>query len=227
MNNFDIFLIYYHGEEFVEEQVESIKREMINGDHLFILNDSPTPNSINMLNTLTASDVTILTNKENLGFNKNVMQCRYHGRNTYIVFSDQDDIWLPGRLGRIRDQSFDICAVGYDFLVNGERISRKNSKNMTVFNTFFLPVFPGCTLCVSRHFLNSLKFGNRTIKSIYDQYLLCKAVLWGYKSSVVPEALILYRRHENTQTDSYGRIPNGIVAALSRRLVLVYDLIVR
>ncbi len=88
----------YNGEQFIEKQVLSILSQLSKIDELIIVDDCSSDNTINILKDINDSRIKIHKNHENMGHVLSFCKSVSFAKNKYIFLSDQDDIWIDGRV---------------------------------------------------------------------------------------------------------------------------------
>lgn len=85
----------YNGEEYIEEQVESIISQTYKNLEIIICDDHSSDRTLEILRKLKKRDkrITLIENNQNLGFKKNFEKAISFCKGDYIALSDQDDIW--------------------------------------------------------------------------------------------------------------------------------------
>lgn len=98
-----VMMATYNGAEHLREQIESILSQEDVAVTLRICDDRSDDETASILNDYSHSDsrVVATVNQERLGVARNFMQMVYSVNPNdfdYYAFSDQDDVWLPGKL---------------------------------------------------------------------------------------------------------------------------------
>ncbi len=86
----------YNGEKYLEAQLNSILPQLKEGDELIISDDGSSDGTMSILSALPSDNVRIFQNS----FRNPVLNFEFALRMStkpVICFSDQDDIWLPGK----------------------------------------------------------------------------------------------------------------------------------
>ena len=98
--NISIAMAVYNGEQFLQEQVDSILRQTISNFELVICDDNSTDGSWAILQQYANSDsrIRLFRNEHNLGFIKNFEGAILLCKGNYIALSDQDDVWTENHL---------------------------------------------------------------------------------------------------------------------------------
>lgn len=97
----DILMATYNGENFIREQVDSIMRQTWKNWRLIIRDDGSHDGTVNLIRELGAGDGRVIfvdDDRGNLGYNNNFLRLLSISQANYIMFCDQDDIWLPTKI---------------------------------------------------------------------------------------------------------------------------------
>ena len=95
-----IALCAYNGEKYISQQLDSILRQTHRNLEIIIVDDCSTDNTFNIVKRYSVLDSRIkcFRNEVNIGFNKNFEKAIKLTTGDFIAISDQDDIWLPGKV---------------------------------------------------------------------------------------------------------------------------------
>lgn len=221
----------YNGEDFLEEQLNSIIQNLEENDELIISDDGSTDRTLDILNKYAKSDkrIKLLTGPQK-GFIKNFENALKYCTKEYIFLSDQDDIWISNKRNVIISYflSKKPIAIIHDALVvdkNGEQIINswykyRNTKK-GIINNVIKNRFLGCCMAFDRKLLKqALPIPNI---SMHDWWLGLCAQKYG-KIEIIEEKLIKYRRHDKNVSNL---IHDSIIKMISNRLKLVYHLIIK
>ena len=163
-----VALSTYNGERYLEEQVDSILAQDVSDLRLFVRDDGSTDGTVALLRRLERrEDITLLIGK-NVGYTRSFLHIvRSIPRSfDYISFSDQDDIWLPGKLSRavsvLRQQDESIpqlyCAE-YEYCdvdLRPKGRSRLNRTGVTFSKMLYENVTSGNTQVMNRRLADAI-----------------------------------------------------------------------
>lgn len=97
-----ILMATYNGEKYIAEQIESIINQTFTNWELIVRDDGSTDSTINILENFQNQDSRIRIIRDEVG---NLGQCLNFNElmkgvkpNSYVMFSDQDDVWLPTKI---------------------------------------------------------------------------------------------------------------------------------
>ncbi len=94
-----VALAAYKGEKYIVEQVESILSQLGEGDELIISDDYPEGKTREALSAIINSDPRVkYIHGKGQGLIKNFENALNSAKGDYIFLSDQDDVWLDGKV---------------------------------------------------------------------------------------------------------------------------------
>jgi len=108
-----IVMCVYNGEDYLEEQIDSILNQTHSNFELLILDDRSTDDSKDIIQRFLRKDSRIryYENDTNLGFNKNFEKGFSLSTGDLIAVSDQDDIWNENKIEKL------VCNIGDHLLI--------------------------------------------------------------------------------------------------------------
>jgi glycosyltransferase involved in cell wall biosynthesis len=102
MNQIDILLATYNGEKYLSEQIESILNQTHEEWILRIRDDGSTDKTVEIISTYTSKypdKIALIKDSEkNLGATLNFSRLMEKSDAEYIMFCDQDDIWMNNKI---------------------------------------------------------------------------------------------------------------------------------
>jgi glycosyltransferase involved in cell wall biosynthesis len=94
-----VVLCCYNGAKHLAEQVESILNQTYKNIELIIADDASTDNTAEIARRFESHhNVKVIVREKNLGLSANFYDAAMKSKGDFIAFSDQDDIWLPGKI---------------------------------------------------------------------------------------------------------------------------------
>ena len=102
--NISVAMATFNGEKYIQEQLDSIRQQTLCPYELVVCDDGSTDGTIDMIKEFSRTvpfSVRLYLNNNNLGFADNFLKCAALCKGDWIAFSDQDDVWLPGKLEKI------------------------------------------------------------------------------------------------------------------------------
>ncbi|MDA8920547.1 glycosyltransferase [Porticoccaceae bacterium] len=170
-----VLLASYNGERFIAEQISSILDQLLSEDQLIISDDGSTDRTREIVSSFNDARMTILEGPRE-GINANFINAYEHASGDAVLFSDQDDIWLPGRAQLYRDR-----LVLYDFVICDAEIIDEQGQML------------------DRSYFQK----NRTPKTFFGNSLRCRTLgcCIGFRREVIGEQLNIYRDYDTLPFD--------------------------
>lgn len=112
-----IVMCTYNGELYIREQLDSIVSQTYPVYELIIQDDHSTDNTVKVIEEYADKYpyIHVYRNTRNLGFNRNFKKAILRATGEFIAISDQDDIWMPGKIAEQVKAigEHDICFSSY------------------------------------------------------------------------------------------------------------------
>lgn len=215
----------YNGEEYLQEQINSILNQDYNEWDLYIRDDGSSDNTVNIIlnNTLDTRIHYINDSTKHRGVRDSFLYLLNLIEADYYMFCDQDDFWLPDKISKELNAIIEIentegnsvpVIVGCDLQIVDKRLTTIHQsmwkQNHTldlisdITNSILIaPIFPGCSMLFNRSAREiGLKIKPHK-KTIHDNHLALSVITNDGHIIAVKEPLILYRQHENNVIGSY------------------------
>lgn len=224
MNNpvIAVVMTTYNGERFLAQQIESLLSQTLKPDTIIICDDRSSDNTIEILEQFKKSHgIRYFVNEERLGVVGNFKKAVALASSAdYIALCDQDDIWLPEKLEKsilelsLIDDGITPAMIYSDLIVIDQQNNILNpsltnemgtDKYQHCLTTLLFGNFTlGCTILMNRQM--SKLFADIPINPVFnhDAWITLIAFSFG-KVSCLPEAGILYRKHENNVTFAHHK----------------------
>lgn len=200
-----VCLATYNGGRFIRAQLESILTQLGPDDELIVSDDSSTDETVGMVCSYNDPRIRVLTGNGFRSPVRNFEHALSHAAGDILVLSDQDDIWLPGRLdlvherldaqtGKVRLIMMDGEIIDADGNSLGKSIFCNNRVGHGVLKNIYENTYTGCCLAFTRPLLRlALPFPQGL--PMHDMWLGILAEIFG-RSEFVPVKTICYRRHD-------------------------------
>ncbi|MBQ7154069.1 MAG: glycosyltransferase family 2 protein [Synergistaceae bacterium] len=226
MPEVDILMAAYNGEKYIAEQIESILAQTFQDFRLLIRDDGSTDNTPAIIEKYAAKypgKIEVVHDDVDChSAVKNFFQLLTYARADYVMFSDQDDVWLPYKVQISLDymKEAERKNPGEPVLVfTGLHVVDAKLKSMdrfmalglmraryTTVELLLANCVSGCTEMANRKLYEALGSYSPQIM-IHDYWMALYAYACGVICNV-PMALILYRQHSNNLIGA-GKPING------------------
>ena len=213
----------YNGQHYLEEQLSSILDQLTEDDEIVVVDDHSRDATGEVVDSMADPRIRLVHNEQNLGYVRTFERALTLARGEYLLLSDQDDVWLPGRVQDMVVALQESQVVASNFSVFGGtpnrfhqiRLRAADSRRYAA-NLFFLWVgirpYYGCTMGIRRSALDvALPFPG-FLTETHDQWLaMCGNVMHSMRH--LERDTVSRRLHDSNTTPKRMRSLRKIVAA--------------
>lgn len=221
----------FNGSKYLREQVDSILSQFQTGDELVVSDDGSTDNTCQILRGYGAR-IRLVGEKQVGGVVSNFSRALSHARGDLIFLSDQDDVWMPGRLAAMRLALARCELVLTNALVVDEQLRptgatlfeqvRPNSSFWS--NLLGRNSFVGCCIGFRRSLLlRAMPFP--TITPWHDWLLGLLACLHG-QVRLIDTPFLLFRRHQQNASSTGKASTFSVSQKIKLRCRIIYALLI-
>lgn len=204
-----VALAYYDGAEYIKEQITSILSQLGPQDEVILSVDRALDGSEDMLKEWEEKDQRIFVTKgPGEGVVKNFEHAILMCSGDLIFLSDQDDVWLPDKVEKVK-RAFhqkEVMAVLHDAKIVDEDLKEiepsffaLRGSSTGFFKNLWKNSYVGCCMAFRKEMVEEiLPFPGNIY--MHDYWIGATAECMG-KVVLLPEPLLLYRRHGNNVTE--------------------------
>lgn len=222
----------YNGEAFIRKQLDSILTQLQQGDELIISDDGSTDSTREIVREYSSSYPCIrLVDGPRRGVVQNFENAIRHAAGDIIFLSDQDDVWVEGKVEHVmKCFEDDNCFVvlhdaklidADDNIVEPSFYARRGSKKGFIKN-IVKNSYLGCCMAFRTSFRATVLPMPKKIE-MHDWWIGMLAEVCGH-ARLINDALLLYRRHGNN-VSSFHHHP--LRKMIFNRVYLVWHLAAR
>lgn len=223
----------YNGERHIADQIDSILAQLVEGDELIVVDDCSPDGTAAVVESIDDERVRLVRRAPNVGYVRTFEHALGLAGNPHVLLSDQDDVWLPGRIEAMSRALTENAVVATNLSTLGgpetlrgpygqsdwrlrPRDSRRHVRNVLGVLAGNRPYY-GCAMGVRRSDLDTVLPFPEYLRESHDLWLALYGNLAG--SIVHLEIRSLARRlHETNQTPVR---PRGPLTVLRSRLMLI------
>ena len=218
-----VLLAAYNGEDWIEEQIDSILAQTGVQVNVFVSVDLSSDKTLEICEQKANTDsrVILLPYGSRFGgagpnFYRLICEVETEAFDMFAL-ADQDDIWYEDKLQtawlHLSDKGFDIFSSDVlAFWEDGRKELIKKSYPQTEFDYFFEAAGPGCTYVLSasvyksvRHFIVSDIRDCKKVE-LHDWLIYAHCRYQGYKWIIYDKPTMLYRQHEGNQVGTNNNL---------------------
>ncbi len=232
-----VCIAVFNGEKYIQRQLNTILLQLGQTDELIISDDSSTDSTIALIKAFGDDRIRLLENANFKSPIYNIENALKLARGKYIFLADQDDVWLPDRIYKVKEklQEYDLVVCDAFVVDQEEKLIHKsfyewNGSGPGFWRNLKKNSFLGCSMAFNQKILHAaLPFPKRI--AMHDVWIGLLAVCNG-KVLFLDERLIYYRRHSNNFVASILRDdahPSdfGIIYKIGYRLELLIQILKR
>jgi len=204
----------YNGAEFIGMQLESILGQLEDCDEVVIADDGSTDATRDFIESFKDPRIRIICGGERpLGPTYNLERALAAARGEYVFLTDQDDVWLPGKVARVLGGLKEATLVLHDAYllhragtsdewIRGDLLSQIRPFAPGLLRNWFKNGYTGNCMAFRRELLSkALPFPAKL--PMHDQWLGLVAEK-NFCVVYIPEALVEYRQHGTNATRITG-----------------------
>jgi len=222
----------FNGERFIEDQIQSILKQLSEDDELIISDDASTDNTVAILYGINDPRIKAVINEGEHGYTRNFENALRYATGDIIFLSDQDDIWCDHKVLMMTEALKDNDLVVSDArVVDGalETLQESHFQRFKVqtgfFNNFIKTRYIGACMAFNRKLLGLvLPFPSNAKLCPHDYWIAIVAEMYA-KVGLVQQPLILYRRHENNALNAGLGKGRSLYVKITARLYCAVQLI--
>lgn len=218
-----IILPTYNGEKYLVQFIDSLINQTYQNILIYTHDDGSSDNTNSIISDYAKKypeKFVVIDGASTGGAKKNFMFLLKQVKENYLLFADQDDIWLPNKIQQTMDKMLetengnndiptlihtDLKFVNADLsLIAKSYYAYKNKKaeNISFFQLLNNNLFVGCTLMINRSLIDKAnKYDNINNIYMHDWWVGLLASLFG-RIGFVNEQTLLYRQHEENAEGS-------------------------
>jgi rhamnosyltransferase len=215
----DILMCTYNGEDFIEQQIQSILDQTYTDFRLVIVDDISSDRTVEIIKRMALLEkrIEFYQNKKNLGYFNNFLSSLNYVKSDYLFFSDQDDIWVENKIeiqlaDLMQDDENVLMNFSNSFLLYDETNlrdiykSKRDPKKIKPYYSFPIDlalknIVAGHTILIRSNQIHLIKERMSKIKdknNLYFDYVLTLILLDLGKIKFLDKSLVYFRQHPNS-----------------------------
>ena len=211
--NISVCMAVYNGAAYLRPQMHSILAQLRENDEVVVVDDASHDNSSVLLNEFSDTRLRVFRNARNLGVLASFERAIGLAQGDLVFLSDQDDLWLPGKLDKILEAFSSDPAVtlvasdaliidGADTVLADSFFSQRGQFSAGVVHNLVKNKYLGCTLAFRKSMLRRFLPIPKDVP-MHDMWFGLVNDIYG-KTLYIDQPLIAYRRHGNNASPARG-----------------------
>jgi glycosyltransferase involved in cell wall biosynthesis len=226
-----VALAAYNGEKYIGEQLSSILPQLSEDDEIVVSVDPSSDSTRDIVSSLSETDSRVkLIDGGGRGLIKNFENAIKNCKNDIIFPCDQDDIWLPQKVSRVKAEfknNSDLLLTMHDAKIVDENLREIESSFFAhrgtktgIIKNLWKNSYMGCCMAFRKEMLGFILPFPENLP-MHDQWIGLVCEKRG-KVSLIREPLMLYRRHGNNASKMQHE---SVVQMIKWRLNIIFSLI--
>ena len=222
MGEVSIVMATYNGAHYLEEQIESILANTYEDWTMEICDDGSTDRTLSIIERyqeLYPNKIKFHPNEEKLGVTRNFLEGAMRANGEYVMFCDQDDVWLPEKIEKtlkfmkerekLSVKNTPIAVFTDAKVVDGAlrninssfyAYNKLDTKKIDLPHLLVENKMIGCTTMINRGILDKIiEFPN--FARYHDWWIALIAAVFG-EIAFLNESTMLYRQHSKNMVGS-------------------------
>jgi glycosyltransferase involved in cell wall biosynthesis len=220
-----------NGASFLKEQIDSILPQLGLEDEIVISDDCSGDDTLTVIRTFQDSRIRLLESRSEKGITRNFEASLKASHGDYIFLADQDDVWLPGKVKRMKQalKQYDLVISDCHLVDDTLQVLQRsfydlNRSGKGLIKNLIRNSYMGCCMAFTKKLKErALPFPSDI--PMHDFWIGLIAELY-FRIHFMPEALVLHRRHDSNASTSGDLSPNSINEKLAQRYRIIKNLII-
>lgn len=236
MARISVCIATYNGERYIADQLFSIMRQLGPEDEVIISDDGSSDGTVAICSRFCSqamsASVRVIEGPRK-GIVKNFENALSVAAGKYIFLSDQDDVWLEGKVDKILDglSSHDLVVtnckvVNSDLTVINESFFDGLSSGRGFIKNYIKNSYLGCCMAFNREVLDvALPFPGKV--GMHDWWIGLVAEAFGKRVVFIDEPQVLYRRHGGNASDTAEKSKSSFFQKVEWRIDILKFIFIR
>lgn len=234
MKRVSVCMAAFNGGEYIHAQICSILMQLSDFDELIVSDDYSSDDTVSIVRGIADKRIKLVFNELSKGYSGNFENAIRHAIGDVIFLSDQDDVWVEGKVEKML-KSLEHCDfvvsdarfVDKDLNIKGETFFSLRGGGAGFFHNLYKSRYLGACMAFRRTVLvKLLPFPARRNLCPHDLWITLVAEFY-FKVQVITEPLILYRRHGNNVSGGGSGSGNGVFAKILFRVYSFFTVLSR
>jgi glycosyltransferase involved in cell wall biosynthesis len=220
-----------NGGTFIREQLESILPQLMPEDEIVISDDCSSDSTLTVIRSFQDSRIRLLESGSEKGITRNFEASLNASKGDFIFLADQDDVWLPEKLSKMKqallnhDLVMSDCHLVDDNLqLQRESFYDLNKSGKGLFKNLFKNSYMGCCMAFTKR-LKERALPFPVDIPMHDYWVGLVAEVY-FSVYFMPEPLVLHRRHDSNASTSGNASQYSINEKLAQRFRMIKNLFI-
>jgi glycosyltransferase involved in cell wall biosynthesis len=222
----------YNGAKYIREQLDSILSQLGESDEIVVSDDSSHDDTLAIVRSIGDNRIVVLEGGDFKSPIFNVENALKHSKGRFIFLSDQDDVWMDGKLSAMLSELEKYDAVVSDCKVVDqnknvieESFSAKRNSGKGFLKNLYKNTYLGCCMAFRREVLDYVLPFPKDIP-MHDMWIGL-SVDFRKPVGFINTPYLLYRRHGGNTSTASGKSNRSVYRQLLDRITLLFRVLQR
>ena len=222
----------YNGATYIKEQLESILKQLKEGDEIIISDDHSTDDTLDVIASFNDKRINIYSNISKPGPVTNFENALKHVSGDVIFLADQDDVWLDNKVAiTLKHLKQNDLVLSDAIVINGEgkeifkSFYKKNYSGQGFIFNWVNNSYLGCCIAFNKNVLDYVLPFPKKI-AMHDIWIGLNIAFAG-KCYHLKDPLIYYRQHGKNTVVAFKKMHLPVYYQISYRIYMLYHIIKR
>ncbi|MBD5329863.1 MAG: glycosyltransferase family 2 protein [Bacteroides sp.] len=218
----------YNGERYLRQQVDSILRQLGDNDELIVSDDGSDDATLDILRSYSDPRLKLYSNEMGRGVNGNFETAVSHASGDYLFLSDQDDVWLEGKVRECVSALKDADCVVHDCIVTdgegnvtSDSFFRLRGSGPGFWKNLYRNSYLGCCMAFRREVLQYALPYPKPLPVFQEGWIASLAEIKG-RVRFIPFKGIFFRRHDGNASFTANKSRFTLRKQISYRVSLLW-----
>ena len=224
----------YNGATYIIEQMNSILTELQDNDEVIVSDEHSSDNTIDLISSLNDDRIKVVYNEKERGYASNFENAISNSTGDIIFLSDQDDVWVRGKVNLMLKALENGDLVVSDAEIVDKDLNCIEKSHFALFGVktgfwvnFTKTRYIGACMAFKRQMLKKILPMPEKRKYCAHDYWIAMVGEAYYKVALVDIPLLKYRRHGENASTGGVKSGNSIWHKLEVRGYVLWKLLLR
>lgn len=223
----------YNGGQYIKEQIDSILKQLSYCDELIVSDDGSIDSTVSILESFQDSRIKIYHNNIRHGVVGNFENALRQVKGDYVFLSDQDDIWLPGKIEQCVNalEKYDLVVtdckvVDRELIEIAPSFFKMHNSGKGFWKNLIKNTYLGACICFRASRLDLILPIPANLPVYHEGWIASLIDIVG-KVYFLDSICIYYRRHTMNVSSTAQKSNFSLRKKIYNRLVLLYLVMIR
>ena len=234
-NSISVCMATYNGEKYIKEQMDSILKQLSPNDEVIVSDDGSTDDTLVILESYHDPRIVIYQNNMH-NYTRNFENAINKSSGDIIFLADQDDVWLENKVSLVlktfEETNADLIVTNVSITDGNLNVVDESHFKSSHVEKGFLKNwlgtrYIGSAMAFKRKILDKvLPIPGKSKYIAHDYWIACICEKY-YKTELIEQPLMLYRRHGDNASTGVGKSDKSFFFKCYKRFYTLHYILQR